>query len=58
MWGVGTRALACSVELPRTTAIAALRGTSQAVVSPTERRVVSRPGGVSSVAEAGGIGSV
>ena len=58
MRGVGTRTIACTIELARTTAIAALRGTSQAVVSSTERRVVSRPGGVSSVAKAGGIGSV
>jgi len=55
---IGTRTRAWTVELAHTTAIAPLRGASEAVVSPTERRVVSRPGGVLSAAEAGGTGSV
>lgn len=40
-WVVGTRARACTLELTRTVAIAALRGSPETVVSPTERRVVS-----------------
>ena len=41
MWNIGSRTRACACELTRTTATAALLGSSETAVPPTERCVFS-----------------